>query len=280
MRLGLTGSTGVLGQALISYWSSAEFFPFKSDISEIKNVQEWYEKTGVLDGVIHLAALVPVDLVKADPLKAFEVNVGGTCNLLEVVRKSAKKKPWIFYCSTSHVYETSLNPLKETSPINPVSLYGQTKAHGDKWCEIYRNQYNLPICVGRVFSYSSPKQPQSYFLPAIIQKIKNAAPGATLEARGLHGTRDFLTPLQIAQAIGFLFSKGANDTFNIGTGRGVKLLDFVKALQGRLGRLDLKISAPETDTNHLVANVDKLKGLGLNLEFNIDSFLDSILVNE
>jgi nucleoside-diphosphate-sugar epimerase len=278
MRIGITGSTGVLGQALLSNWSNAEFVSFRSDISKSKNVEEWFENAGPLDGLIHLAALVPVDLVKADPLKAFEVNVGGTCNLLEVVRKSkVEKKPWIFYCSSSHIYETSLNPLKETSPINPISLYGQTKAHGDKWCETYRSQYKLPICVGRVFSYSSPKQPIQYFLPSMIQKIKNAPPNSTLEARGLHGARDFLTPIQIAQAIEFLFSKKSNDTFNIGTGYGVKLLDLVKALQEKLGRNDLKISAPNIDTNHLVANVDKLQAAGLKLEFNIETFLDYIL---
>jgi nucleoside-diphosphate-sugar epimerase len=277
MRIGLTGSTGVLGQALISNWTDVEYHPFKSDISEIKKVEEWYKNAGVLDAVIHLAALVPVDLVKSDPLRAFEVNVGGTCNLLEVVRKSSEeKKPWIFYCSTSHVYETSLKPLKETSPMNPVSLYGQTKAQGDKWCDIYRSQYNLPICVGRVFSYSSPKQPQSYFLPSMIQKIKTAPLGATIEVRGLHGTRDFLTPVQIAQAIEFLFKKKASDTFNIATGHGVRLLDLVVALQEKLGRKDLKVSAPETDTNHLVAYVEKLAMAGLKLDFNIETFLDSL----
>jgi len=111
----------------------------------------------------------------------------------------------------------------------------------------------------------------------MIQKIKNAPQGSTLEVRGLHGTRDFVTPVQIAETIEFLFSKKANDTFNIGTGHGVKLFDLVKALQERLERNDLKIDAPEVDTNHLVANVDKLEKAGLKLDFDMRNFLDYVL---
>src|ERR1700677_2914580 len=191
MKIGLTGSTGVLGKALLSYWAGPEFVCFNSDISKNENFKNWFESCGDLDGLIHLAALVPVDQVKAEPLRAFEVNVSGTCHVLEAVRKSTKKKPWIFYCSSSHIYETSSEPLRETSAINPVSLYGLTKAQGDKWCETYRKLYGLEISVGRVFSYSSPDQPKTYFLPSMIEKIKSAPKGATLEVRGLHGTRDF-----------------------------------------------------------------------------------------
>lgn len=276
MRIGITGSTGVLGSSLIDQWTDHEFIPFKSDISDLKSVKNWYDESGPFDAVIHLAALVPVDKVKADPLRAFNVNVTGTCNLLEAIRLKANR-PWIFYCSSSHVYKNSTESLKESSPIDPVSLYGQTKAQGDKWCEIYRDQYQLDICVGRVFSYSSKKQPQAYFIPSMIKRIKEAPKGATLEVRGLHGTRDFLTPAQISEAIAFLFSKKVVGTFNIGTGESIKLLDLVDVLIKKLGREDIRINALKTDTNHLVADVNKLKEAGLKLHFSLDSFLDSII---
>jgi len=160
MRIALTGASGVLGTILMAHWSEPEFVQFESDISEYSNFKNWYEESGPFDGVIHLAALVPVEQAKAEPLRAFNVNVRGTLNVLETIRtQSLKNKPWIFYSSTSHVYENSKDPLKETSTINPITFYGQTKAQGDKWCEIYREQYGLNVCVGRIFSNSSPNQP-------------------------------------------------------------------------------------------------------------------------
>src|SRR5215472_4278289 len=110
MKILLTGSTGVLGQALLSHWKGPEFFCFRDDISQFAKIKRFYDDTGPFDAVIHLAALVPVDKVKADPLRAFEVNTLGTSNLLEVVRTSGDS-PWIFYCSSSHIYETSKTPI-------------------------------------------------------------------------------------------------------------------------------------------------------------------------
>jgi nucleoside-diphosphate-sugar epimerase len=157
-RIGITGSTGVTGRTLMSQWKDdTEFLNFKGDITKKLEVREWYDSVLPLDGLIHLAALVPVHLVEADPMKAFEINVLGTLNLLEEVRRLSEKiKPWMFYSSTSHVYATSNDPISEDTPIDPINMYGETKAQGDKWCQIYMSRFGLPICKGRIFSCSSP----------------------------------------------------------------------------------------------------------------------------
>jgi nucleoside-diphosphate-sugar epimerase len=279
ISIGVTGLTGVLGRALLKHWSNVEFIPFKGDIENYSDIDDWICKNPKLDGIFHFAAIVPTIEVDKDPLKAMRVNALGTLNLLEIcrLRYSKEKCPWIFVASTSHVYASSSEEqfVTETSPLNPVSTYGLTKAQADAWAEVYRNKYYLPICTGRIFSYSGPDQSSSFFIPSIIKKIEDAPRNAQLEIRGLDGTRDFITLKQIIQTIEYLFNQKSIGIFNIGTGTAVKLFDIAKSIQIKLNRNDIKIISTGTDTFHLAANISKLNNIGFYPTFNIDHLLDS-----
>jgi len=286
--IGVTGSTGVLGRALLKNWSNVDqtidFVTFKGDIQNYADVDDWICSINKLDGLLHFAAVVPTVEVDKDPLKAFRVNTLGTLNLLEICRLRFSKEmcPWIFIASTSHVYMSSSQEqfIPETSPLNPVSTYGLTKAQGDAWTEVYRSKYNLPICTGRIFSYSAPDQAASFFIPSLVQKIKNALPNTQLEIRGLDGTRDFITIQQIAQAIQLLFTQKAIGAFNIGTGTAVKLFDIAESVRVKLGRNDVTITSTGTDTCHLAADVKKLNDLGFHASFDMNTLLDSFFTGK
>ena len=284
LRIGITGSRGVLGRSLIKYWSmidsKIEFDTFNGDIQNIDEIDQWINNENRFHAIIHLAALVPTIEVDKNPLKAFRINSLGTLNLLETCRLkySENECPWIFYSSTSHIYSSDEHQhqnIKESSLINPISTYGLTKYQADQWAELYRTKYRLPICTGRIFSYSSPNQASNFFIPSLIEKIRNAPLNARLEIRGLDGTRDFLTVQQIVETIEYLFSKKSIGVFNIGTGQATKLLDLAHAVQNRLDRTDLIIVSTGTDTNHLVANIEKLIEIGFRPIFNLDQLLDS-----
>ena len=281
--IAVTGSTGVLGRTLLKHWSASnqhvQFVPFKGDIQNYGELDTWLSNMGKLDGLIHLAAIVPTNKVDEDPLKAFRVNTLGTLNLLEICRLRFAKDtcPWIFLASTSHVYASSSETqfVSETSPLNPVSTYGVTKAQGDAWADVYRNKYNLPVCTGRIFSYSAPDQAVSFFIPSLLQKIRDAPVDARLEIRGLDGTRDFITVQQIIEAIQVLFERKAVGVFNVGTGVAVKLLDIAQTVREKLGRTDVVIVSTGTDTHHLAANVAKLNDAGFRATFDMNTLLDS-----
>lgn len=284
--IGVTGSTGVLGRALAKHWSimnqTLNFIPFRGDIQNYSEISDWLKNITHLDGILHFAAIVPTIEVDKDPLKACRINNLGTLNLLEACRQhfNLGTCPWIFAASTSHVYASSAQEqyVAETSPLNPVSTYGLTKAQGDQWTEVYRSKYNLPICTGRIFSYSAPTQAANFFIPSLIQKIQDAPKGARLEIRGLDGTRDFITVQQIINAIQFLFARKETGTFNIGTGTAVRLFDLAQSMKTRLSRDDVTIVSTGTDTNHLVANVNKLHDTGFRAPFDMDALLDSFLI--
>jgi nucleoside-diphosphate-sugar epimerase len=278
-RVGLTGSRGVLGRSLQQYCTDFEWVPFPGDIRHLSEVQSWLESAGLLDAVIHLAAMVPTQRVEESPPQALRTNVEGTCNLLEVIRTTTagSARPWLFISSSSHVYASSNQPLREDSPVVPVTLYGLTKHQAEQWALAYSATFKLPICIGRIFSYTSRWQPPSYFIPSLIRKISKSPHEAVLEIPGLHGSRDFVTTKQISQAVQVLFEKREEGIFNIGSGKAQSLLDIAHAIQRRLGRMDVRIVALDTGTTHLTANVSKLAQTGLVLGSQLEAALDELL---
>jgi nucleoside-diphosphate-sugar epimerase len=276
IRLGATGLSGVLGRALRARLNGVEWASFEGDVSDAAAVKAWYAAAGRLDGLFHLAAVVPLREVEADLPRATRVNVEGTCNVLDAAARPGAR-PWIFLASTSHVYASSAASLSETSALGPANAYGRTKLQAEESAVDSARRHGLELCVGRIFSYSAPEQPASYFIPAIIKKLSEAPRGAKLEIPGIQGTRDFLTPELICEAFEALLAKKAIGVYNIGTGSAIKLLDIVEAVRARLGREDLVITPLDAGTVHLRADVSKLKALGVELRFDLEALIDRMI---
>lgn len=280
IRLGATGLSGVLGRNLKARLSEVEWVPFTGDVGDPAAVASWYAGAGRLDGIFHLAAVVLLRQVEADLPRAVRTNVEGICNVLDAVVKAeggGRRRPWLFLASTSHVYQSSAGLLSETSALGPANAYGRTKLQAEEWANVYAQRHGLDLCIGRIFSYSAPEQPDGYFVPAIIRKLADAPRGARLEIPGINGTRDFLTPELICRAFKAFLEKKAVGVYNIGTGNAVKLLDIVGAVQARLGRGDLIIAPRDEGTVHLRADVSRLRGLGVELRFDLAALIERMI---
>jgi nucleoside-diphosphate-sugar epimerase len=271
--IALTGSSGVVGSRLQEHFKDAEFFVFNGDIRDAQAVKKFCRESAGCDGFIHLAALVPKQAVDSDPLEAFDVNVRGTLNVLEGLRQLRSYAPWMFYASTSHVYASSLAPMKENGLLEPFTLYGLTKLQGEQWCKAYAREFGLKICVGRLFSFSDPLQSNLFFIPAMIQKIRNAEKNSTIEISGVNGQRDFLTVPQICSTIEKLATKKIEGLINVGTGTGVPLLSIVHRISELLGRSDLLIKATSDRPTFHIADIEMLKNAGVELPNLIDALL-------
>ena len=78
------------------------------------------------DSVIHFAGLKAVGESVTDPLKYYDVNVGGSISLLTAMSKAECNK--IVFSSSATVYgEPEYLPYDEKHPTNPVNPYGRTK---------------------------------------------------------------------------------------------------------------------------------------------------------
>ncbi len=86
-----------------------------------------------LDGaqtVIHLAALVGYPLCKKHPEEAVEVNLGGTKNVLAAIDPATR----LIYASTGSNYGEVEGICTEDTPLNPLSIYGETKTESEHLC--------------------------------------------------------------------------------------------------------------------------------------------------
>jgi len=262
--VGITGADGVLGRAICEGLPHVRWRAFQGDIRDAAAVRAWLADAGPLDALIHLAAIVPTAAVEDAPEEAFRVNVGGTVALLEGVRRAGwTVPPWLCVVSSSHVYRSSDDPLREDSALEPISLYGLTKLQSEQWAVAYLNRYGMDICIPRIFSFSSPLQGSSYVLPGMLERIRRTPKGGTLEVRGASDTRDFLSTAEIVSALDVLWRGRALGVYNVGSGEGVRIGDMARRLCDLCGRTDIELAMkPGAAPIHLVAEISRLRALG------------------
>ena len=92
------------------------------DLEKLKLIFNSYKA----DGVLHFAASSIVSESFERPLKILENNIYGSLNVFEAMKYSGVKN--IVFSSSCSVYGIpSVNPIKENTPKNPISPYGESK---------------------------------------------------------------------------------------------------------------------------------------------------------
>jgi len=253
---GITGSTGTLGSELIRS-REFKFKKFNGDVSNKKELENWIRKNK-FDLFIHLAAIVPVNEVKKNFKLAKQVNVIGTKYLVNSLIKHQSNLKWLFFASTSHVYNYSNKKIKEKRNTKPINKYGLTKLYAEKHIIKKFRKSKIKFCIGRIFSFFSINQPLNYLVPVLIKKLSNKR-NKKLVLKDLNHYRDFIKIRKIINIICFLHRKKHSGIINIGSGKKIYLKNIVKKLNKN------KINVEYRDikkNNMLVADISKLRKLG------------------
>lgn len=82
------------------------------------------------DYIINCAAYTAVDRAETDEARCREVNRDAVCHLASAARAVGAR---MVHISTDYVFDgTQCRPYVETDPVNPQSVYGQTKWEGEE----------------------------------------------------------------------------------------------------------------------------------------------------
>jgi nucleoside-diphosphate-sugar epimerase len=143
---------------------------FQGDVTSKKDLSDASDKA--VEGIIHTAALPIENTCRENPITAFNVNVGGTLNVLEVARERKLK---IINLSTYGVYgeRKDLNPISEDDPLRPTGFYPTMKAMAEYLTEIYINTLGVDAIIIRTSWVYGPglmtvQTPPSIFLNKIL----------------------------------------------------------------------------------------------------------------
>jgi len=153
MNILVTGCKGQLGTELQKKSDAEHRWLFTDvdtlDICNKEDVEVFFE-TNSIDLCINCAAYTAVDKAEDEPQIAERINSYAPQILAETC---LRHDALLIHISTDYVFDgTSSTPYKEDEPVNPKSVYGRTKAEGER---LIRESGCSYIIVRTAWLYSS-----------------------------------------------------------------------------------------------------------------------------
>lgn len=181
--------------------------------------------------VFHLAGYSGQVPSFADHSESLTTNCLGLINLLDAVRARSAGTRLVFASSRLVYGRTRYLPVDEEHPREALSLYGIHKRTGEEYCAYYRARWGVDSVVLRLANPYGPHDPAGHNRYNVANwMLDEVAAGrtVTLYGRGEH-LRDYV---YIDDAIDALLLAGiapdaAGCTYNVGSGAGTRMADFV-----------------------------------------------------
>jgi len=275
-----------------------------------------------MDAIFHFAASVGVGQSMYQIEKYISTNTQGTANLLDLLVneehsikkvivassmsiygegkyhcsncgdifpknraiKSLKEKHWDFKCSTCGEILKS-TATDESKPLNPTSIYAQSKRHQEEMVILVGKTYNIPTVALRFFNVYGTRQalsnPYTGVCAIFSNRLKNKLPPIIYED-GLQ-SRDFIHVKDIVSAnILALEKQAANgEIFNVGSGSPISILNLANTLI-EVFQLHIKSQIlnqfRKGDIRHCFADITKIqRKLGFQPKIRLETGIQDLI---
>ncbi len=242
----VTGYGGFIGQHLCRRLLAKGYSVVGADLQDAKIEGVRHTKIDITDPasfkslpedndcVIHLAAVSSIPNASADYLKAYDINVAGTYNILKYFAKSGAKQ--FIFASSSKVYgPPKYLPVDEKHPLSPDNTYGRSKKAAEDLVEAFSKENKVSFTILRQFNIYGPGQSSNFFIPTVLNQLHA---GDELKLGDLNVKRDFLYIDDLVDAYLTILTEGKMglSTYNIGGGKSIPLDDVVKSAAKLYGR--------------------------------------------
>ena len=230
----------------------------EGDCTDPDTLKRLFEQNPGIKGIINFAASKAVGESVQKPLLYYRNNLNTLINLLECMPQYGVKG--IVFSSSCTVYgEPDVNPIDETAPIKPAtSPYGNTKQISEEIITDYIHS-GAPV-KSIILRYFNPigAHPSAKIGELPLGVPQNLVPYLTQAAAGIRKEltvfgddyntpdgsciRDYIDVVDLAKAhvVAMRRMLDGEDTdsieiFNLGTGRGVSVLELIKAFEKSTG---------------------------------------------
>ena len=203
-----------------------------------------------IDAVVHFAGLKAVGESVDKPLLYYDNNIAGSIALFEVMAESGVKS--VVFSSSATVYgDPATVPITEDFPLSATNPYGRSKlfieemlrdiARADEGWNIALLRYFNPVGAhesGRIGE--DPRDIPNNLMPYLLQVAIGRRPqlnifGGDYPTRDGTCIRDFIHVVDLAEghlaALNYLQGHSGAVAINLGTGRGVSVLEMCAAFE-------------------------------------------------
>lgn len=321
MQMLVTGAGGLIGSEVVSYFSDraksiigvdnnmrADFFGPDGDtrwnVKRLESLHPSFRNCDIdirdrqaifslfedypLDVVVHCAAQPSHDLAASRPLDDFDVNAGGTLNLLEACRRHRPDAVFA-HLSTNKVYGDAPNglPLVElekrydyarredyhgireefTIDNSKHSIFGASKVAADIMVQEYGKYFGMKTVCYRGGCLTGPNHAAVELHGFLNYLIKVNVQGGVYRIFGYKGkqVRDNIHSYDVARAIDcFIREPRRGEVYNLGGGRGnscsiLESFDIVESITGKPMKYEYVEKNREGDHICYISDLSKLK---------------------
>jgi nucleoside-diphosphate-sugar epimerase len=261
----------------LSHIESKDLIIHKGDV---RKPEDWPSQFGDIDGLFHLAAINGTHYFYSIPEEVLDVNVKGTINALEFVRKKDIK--YFSFASTPEAYGIPKEfPTPEDADLvipdvnNPRWSYSASKIIGEVYSVNYSKKYNFKCSVLRYNNAYGPRDFEGHVIPDLIRKILHES---VVKVEGIGDeTRSFCYIDDAVNGTLLIMKKQKSnfDIFNIGIDEETKISELVEKLSKILD-IDVKVNYIKKNmpgSSRRLPDIQKIKNLGYEPKISLDEGL-------
>ncbi|MFI6171060.1 NAD-dependent epimerase/dehydratase family protein [Nocardia sp. NPDC051052] len=251
MRVLVTGANGYLGGAVVEasrvdghdvaglVRPGRTRVPHGVLVADLLDTESLTAALREVDAVCHLAGLTRVRESFADPLRYFEVNVGGTVSLLRAMAEA--KVRGLVFASTASIYGTpERQPMSEELPDRPPNPYAASKQAAESVIAAQAATGRLSAIVLRLFNIAGgADRDPTRIIPRVLSVAAGDSPCLAINGDGT-AVRDYVhiddAATAFAASLTHLPAPGSCRRYNIGSGNGTSVNELVAAAARLTGR--------------------------------------------
>lgn len=182
------------------------------------------------DEMYHLAAQSFVGYSFQNPSSTYDVNIGGTLNVVNAIKDSSPDTRF-YFAGTSELYgQPKTTPQNEETPFQPRSPYAVSKLAGYWTVKNYREAYNLYMSSGILFNHESEVRGPEFVTRKISLAVARVAAGSSepIELGNLSARKDWGYAQDYVEGMWSMLQYKYGDDFVMGTGETHTVRDFTE----------------------------------------------------